>query len=240
MSALYSVTHVKTETKPFYFSEKDSGFRESIGPNLRILAPLYNSIKGEFPEYDHNDIGDFYPWFKIELTKATDTILKEIIALAIDGIPYNCNPSEILIKMEIPGFNLWEFCVLEKTEDALSLGRDILMLQGVLCDAFPRRFAPPTLACVELYGFEIHPDIDSFKVKDQAMAVRLLTETNDQHPLYDFFPEPIEEDYDSMMDVIFRIEEYKDKNETYAIWLPVHLSGNIKNNFTWDSTAFPY
>jgi hypothetical protein len=49
MSALYSVTHVKTEVKSFYFSEKEYGF---VGLLIQTLVDLLHSmtlLKESFP-----------------------------------------------------------------------------------------------------------------------------------------------------------------------------------------------
>lgn len=239
MSELYSATHVRTIVKEFEFQRNDYERRGILDKGSIVISPLHDFFKEKNKEI--GDYEDFNEYYNLLLKKLREVKNENILEKILQKCISNSSPksTDILKKMEVSNFNLWEFCIQETTEDALWNGKDLLLFQGLFNDAFPDRFVKPILACVEIYGFDVHPDVASFEVIDEAMAVRLLMETNPDHPLYKYFPEPTV-DYDGMSDIIFRIEETGDENETYKIWLPAHLSGNIENNLTWDSYAFPF
>jgi len=239
MSELYNVTHVKTTIKEFDFQRSDYERRGTLDEETLAISPLHDFLaEKNIVVSDYEDFNEYYNFLLQMLREVkNDNVLEKILQECIDNSAVNV--TDVLKKMEVSHFNLWEPCIQGTTGDSLWYGRDLLLFQGFFNNAFPDRFVKPILACVEIYGFDIHPDVTSFEVKDEAMAVRLLMETGPNHPLYKYFSDPTD-DYDGMSDIIFKIEKAGGENETYRIWLPAHLAGNIENGLSWNSSAFPF
>ncbi len=251
MSDLYGVGFLGSELVSF--PVPPSTYDEL--PDLTLYEPLFRGRPFDRAAAKR-DPSFVRRWTAERLAHAPDTVLAELVELALRGctVPCALAPREILGAMARPRANVWEACIDGILDSDVSAGRALVEVQGLLHDALPARFAAPMLARVELEVSAVHPDIRAIEV-DWAMAARLLMDSSLEHPLRRYFPVP-SEPRDAYCDIVFGIEILERTTVSSpelvrlrnadslpeircAFCVPAHLVGGLAAVSIWTSAAFP-
>jgi hypothetical protein len=249
MSFLYDVALLRTGPAPFSFQDIDV----CDLPSTTLFAPVVKDAEPDLLEGE--SVSDratrMRAWTAARVAAATEDELRALIAGATgNGSRTSRSTDEVLALLQEPGANVWERCVPGTNESSLATGMDLVWLQLLLSDGLPGRFASPSWVHeVALMISAAHPDVGDFEVS-HSMAARLLMDADAHYPLRRIWPDyasPLEGAASVLLALAVsdnvEIPHPSDEESPYHekechLWLPAHLTGNLREKGTWESAAF--